>query len=363
MIREIFKKYKVEIEILSPLFIGSGEEWYPNDYIKKEDQIFLIDFDKLFNLCHERKIDFLNIIRNEKFFSKITPSQGKKTQGFDIKKFIDFYKIPVSHIVERKLSLKWNHKRGFRESFPSIKQFIKDNNGNYFIPGSSLKGCLRTLYLWDYLRKRPQLKKFSLIKENNLKKIKKKKDADKKFQKQIESNIDPLFQKFRISDFYFTNSQIAIIQVFRGKIFQFIEVIERGRAEGEIWIEKKGSNTDELNGFLLNYFQKISKEFLFSLSKTKNKTTKLQMRILTGGKVSSLKENEMIIRIGFGKGFDFSTVGGWIKEELGKGGIKFWFKKINIRNLKTVYDFPLTFWKTFDERPLGWIKLTFKEKN
>jgi len=101
------------------------------------------------------------------------------------------------------------------------------------------------------------------------------------------------------------------------------------------------------------------------------------------GKVPSLKENEMIIRLGFGKGFNFTTVGDWIKNSLGFEGIVLWFetkdgikkwlkgesfnkdrfskkaktrfsKKSILAIKKDVFSFPLTYWKTYNDIPLGW---------
>jgi len=116
-----FQRYKIEIELLSPLFIGSGKEWYPNEYYRdlKNDRIFIIDFEKLFKICQEKKIDFTEAIKNEELKSAIKPSQGKKTQGLDINKFIDRYNLPLQKISKREISLKWDYKKGFKESVPS----------------------------------------------------------------------------------------------------------------------------------------------------------------------------------------------------------------------------------------------------
>ena len=44
MSEKLFQKYKVEIEPLSPLFIGSGKEWYPNEYYRDlKNDIILLD--------------------------------------------------------------------------------------------------------------------------------------------------------------------------------------------------------------------------------------------------------------------------------------------------------------------------------
>jgi len=358
MNEKLFQKYKVEIELLSPLFIGSGKEWYPNEYYRdlKNDRIFIIDFEKLFEICQEKKIDFTEAIKNEEFKSVIKPSQGKKTQGFDINKFIDKYNLPLQEISEKEISLKWDHKKGFKESIPSISQFIKDGNGNYFIPGSSLKGCFRTLCLWKEVSFLSEEEKSELIKFNE-RKIKFRKKASDEFQSKIEKKYNSLFQKIRFSDFYFSDFEASITQIFRSGIPQFVEVVEKGKATGEIWIEKFPQEIEEIK---LKRFREISIEFLETLNKSRNTQAKDQMKRVEGG-VPSLKENEMIIRLGFGKGFDFTTVGDWIKESLDFKGLKLWFPNIKQR-LKTVFDFPLTYWKTYNGNSLGWAKLTFEKK-
>ena len=82
-----FKKYKVEIELLSPLFIGSGKEWYPNEYYWDKDNenfLYLIDFEKLRKKCEEKDINLLRSLKEEDFFEKISSPSAKG----EVKSFI-----------------------------------------------------------------------------------------------------------------------------------------------------------------------------------------------------------------------------------------------------------------------------------
>ena len=172
MNENLFQKYKVEIELLSPLFIGSGKEWYPNEYYWNKDRenfLYLIDFEKLREKCKERNIDLLHSLKEERFFEKISsPSAKGEVKSFILTKFIEENKIPLSEITEKVFEVKRDLKRAIK-SFPSVREFIKDGNGNYFIPGSSLKGCLRTLYLWEEISKWSIEEKRHLIKFNKKK--------------------------------------------------------------------------------------------------------------------------------------------------------------------------------------------------
>ena len=196
--------------------------------------------------------------------------------------------------------------------------------------------------------------KSELIKFNESK-IKFKDKASKDFQEKVEKKYNSLFQKIRFSDFYFKDFEVNITQIFRGKIPQFIEMIEKGKATGEIWIEK-----DYLDKLDLKKFKEISTEF-YSSKSHRNQEVKKRLEILETKVFPELKDNEMVIRLGFGKGFDFTTVGDWIKESLGFKGLKLWFPNIK-QKLNTFFDFPLTYWKTYNGNSLGWAKLTFFEK-
>lgn len=352
-----FKKYKVEIELLSPLFIGSGKEWYPNEYYWDKDNenfLYLIDFEKLRKKCEEKNINLLRSLKEEDFFEKISsPSAKGEVKSFILTKFIKENRIPLNEITEKAFEVKRNLKKSV-ESFPSIREFIKDGNGNYFIPGSSLKGCFRTLYLWKEVSFLSKREKSELIKFNE-NKIKFKDKAFKDFQRNVEAKYNLLFQKIKFSDFYFSDFEVNITQIFRGKIPQFVEVVEKGKATGEIWIEK-----DYLDKLDLKKFKEISTEF-YSSKSHRNQEVKKRLEILETKVFPELKDNEMIIRLGFGKGFDFTTVGDWIKESLDFKGLKLWFPNIK-QKLSTVFDFPLTYWKTYNGSSLGWAKLTFFEK-
>ena len=364
MSEKLFQKYKVEIELLSPLFIGSGKEWYPNEYYwdkEKENFLYLANFEKLREKCREKNIDLLHSLKEKRFFEKISsPSAKGEVKSFILTKFIKENRIPLNEITEKAFEVKRDLKKSV-ESFPSIREFIKDGNGNYFIPGSSLKGCFRTLYLWKEVSFLSEEEKSELIKFNE-RKIKFRKKASDEFQNKIEKKYNSLFQKIRFSDFYFSDFEVNITQVFRGKIPQFIEVVEKGKATGEIWTEKFPQEIEEIK---LKRFREISIELLKTLNKSRNVGVKNQMetkdQIKIIEEVSSLKGNEMIIRLGFGKGFDFTTVGNWIKEGLGFRGLRLWFPNIKQR-LNTIFDFPLTYWKVYDKTPfLGWVKLTFEK--
>ncbi len=364
MSEKLFQKYKVEIELLSPLFIGSGKEWYPNEYYwdkEKENFLYLVNFEKLREKCREKNIDLLHSLKEKNFFEKISsPSAKGEVKSFILTKFIKENRIPLNEVTEKAFEVKRDLKKSVK-SFPSIREFIKDGNGNYFIPGSSLKGCFRTLYLWKEVSFLSEEEKSELIKFNG-RKIKFRKKASDEFQNKVEKKYNSLFQKIRFSDFYFSDCEVNITQIFRGKIPQFIEVVEKGKATGEIWIEKFPQEIEEIK---LKRFREISIELLKTLNKSRNVGAKNQMEIKDQIKiieeVSSLKGNEMIIRLGFGKGFDFTTVGNWIKEGLGFRGLRLWFPNIKQR-LNTIFDFPLTYWKVYDKTPfLGWVKLTFEK--
>lgn len=358
---QFFKKYKVSLETITPIFIGSGEMYYPNEYFKSSnEEIYIVDFDKLFTLLRQKNINFEDIIKNKKY--QVNIEDGGK--GFSIGKFIEDYNIPPKIVSSSKFKLKYDS--GFLDTLPPIKKFIKDGNGNYFIPGSSLKGCFRTLYIWEeFYEDKSKIEDKKRKIEDLVSKFKEKKHRKSSFKKElrkigeeIEKEPNKIFSKIRFSDFYFKDYNVFVVQISRIKtinekrgIPQFVEAVVEGKAFGEIWIE------GDIN-LSLEDFKEISKKFIDYLKTSKNTTAKIHLKALNQ---LSFSEEEMLIRLGFGKGFDFVTAGDWIKEALFFRGLKELFPNLKSK-LPDVYHFPVSFWRTaYDNKPLGWVKLKFKQ--
>lgn len=132
---------------LSPLFIGSGAKYSQLDYVHHNNRIHILDFDKLLTQIPPEAIDELTNDINSNFDNNIWRG--------DIKEFLSKYTAEWEKLVEKKYEL--IGKIGKNE----INQFIKTGNQIY-IPGSSVKGAIRTAILFKILTDHPNRKRASI---------------------------------------------------------------------------------------------------------------------------------------------------------------------------------------------------------
>jgi CRISPR-associated protein Csm5 len=148
---------KMELITLSPLHIGDGGELIPFEYIKEDNKIKIYPFDyfidKLYETYKEPKDLLPKLIE-----LKETAKNGLKE---NLKNYFNKAKILISPKYE--ITTKVDIPAG-----NNIKTFIKNLEGPY-IPGSEIKGALRTIFLYGILKN--DIKKKSQF-LNQLEKIK-----------------------------------------------------------------------------------------------------------------------------------------------------------------------------------------------
>jgi len=64
---KLFSSYKIQLEIISPVHIGSGEEYVPTDYVIKNKQLFVINRAKFISKIEKtgKYEEFLSISDSE----------------------------------------------------------------------------------------------------------------------------------------------------------------------------------------------------------------------------------------------------------------------------------------------------------
>lgn len=138
------KNYKITLTAASPLFIGSGQSYYKNEYL------------------YDNRTRKISVINQEALLGWIVAKN--KTQAFEsfmlsnrtdcyLSKFFDEMRIRpenipglITYTVDAGVAIK---KKGV---LMEIKTFIKNADGRPYIPGSSFKGALRTILLTKMLR-------------------------------------------------------------------------------------------------------------------------------------------------------------------------------------------------------------------
>jgi len=150
---KILEKYTLEITTLSPAHIGDGSELTPLDYIMRNRVIHVINEDKLFKELERRRLvnRFINYVESNRRVS-LEDFIKKYMWGVEPKLYENLTKYSLE-ILSKRLEGK------------QISTFIKNSEGEAYIPGSEIKGAIRIALLHSILEKDPA--KISLILRNN----------------------------------------------------------------------------------------------------------------------------------------------------------------------------------------------------
>jgi CRISPR-associated protein Csm5 len=128
------ENFQIELETQSPIFIGSGRMLTKKDYIfdKKNGIIHMVDFSRFINYLKKRSL----LEAYEHYM--LDPSQRNmifflSNHHVRMEDYCQFtaYSIHAGEVM-------------YHEKFRGVSTFIKGPDGNPYIPGSSLKGVLRT---------------------------------------------------------------------------------------------------------------------------------------------------------------------------------------------------------------------------
>jgi len=130
----------MELITFSPLHIGNGEEIIPFEYIQEDNKIKVYSFDyfidKLYKIYKEPKDLLPKLIE-----LKESAKKGLKENLKDYFKKANI-SIPFKYYITTKINIPAEN---------NIKTFIKNLEGPY-IPGSEIKGALRTVFLYGILK-------------------------------------------------------------------------------------------------------------------------------------------------------------------------------------------------------------------
>ncbi len=126
-------KYKIPINILSPIHIGSKDTFYANEYLFLDDEVYRINVVNFFNSSLSRKNQekLIKLIQNEDF-------SLAKLKSIDVDLLKSYSKY---HLINK------------CSSYPvknnvQIECAIKSQN-KFFIPGSSIKGAIKTALFYN----------------------------------------------------------------------------------------------------------------------------------------------------------------------------------------------------------------------
>lgn len=388
---------KCEMKLLSPLHVGNGNELKMVDFYldEKTYKIKFINFDKFINYCIKKDIDLTTKeIRNKEY---------KTGEDFSITKFMNkkrIYLEEVEGLISYSVPAIIEHRN--RESEFAIREFIKC--GGAYIPGSSIKGAIRTAFMWHYLNEKPDGKEIVL---KSLEPWLQKNKISGHLFKSIDDNIsavvfgkDPrndIFRIIRVSDtnlIKYENLEVSEIKIVGNS--QEIPIYVENMKAGDNLVfdidfdefllnDKEASscfkNLDCFN--LMNiksvfktcndFSRNVIKKHLEYFWENYNCEATVDEFEFLLNQAKNCKDDEAILRIGWGGGW-YSTTVGLMLETLPsfttplQGSPKNWeLKKGTIReqfNLgrkpgtnKYSLNFPKTRRVTLENKPLGWVKL------
>lgn len=148
---DFLKHYEMKIQVLSPMHIGSGEKIGKKEYIYLpwDNKVIIPDVRRMLAEIQKRGIERQYadyVLKN----NRDELGNWMKKQGFQKKDFLCFQKYTLD-AGDTLLEPGKQRDQRTRE----ILCFIKDSYGTPFVPGSSIKGMLRTALLAYELIKNP----------------------------------------------------------------------------------------------------------------------------------------------------------------------------------------------------------------
>ncbi|MCI8284799.1 MAG: type III-A CRISPR-associated RAMP protein Csm5 [Firmicutes bacterium] len=135
--RDFLKRYKIKIETIEPVFIGSGKTINKKEYIRKGKKAYIFDPAKMYKgLVALNKGDaYLNYVLERDIKADLNRWLQEQKVKQDIYKDWTVYEVDGGDI------------RFDKNPNKEIQTFVKDAYGKPYIPGSSIKGMLRTILL------------------------------------------------------------------------------------------------------------------------------------------------------------------------------------------------------------------------
>ena len=146
MSKKPFESYPCRLEVCSPIHIGTGDDLTPFDYFVDRDQVIVYNLQKLLRehstftrQLSARSEEFKD--ERDFFLRKILEPEQREDRGYWS------YALDATSAVQRRIQDLQS--RGNRAN---INCFIRDGRVQPYIPGSSLKGAIRTAYAYHVFK-------------------------------------------------------------------------------------------------------------------------------------------------------------------------------------------------------------------
>jgi CRISPR-associated protein Csm5 len=358
---------KLRITTITPVTIGSGAELSPYaDYVTDNRQIYFIDKKKMIEKIAQKGDSYL-----DRYVYGVANGMDNNRSAFDLKDFLLNSKIVQS--IDELISSNCPF-TGNADSKLPIKGIIKSPLAEPYFPGSSIKGALKTVLMYNRLKTNKEGNKTieKAVNDGNFDLL------EKKFEyKEAEIHNKIIQEKViqQVTDSLMLPKTATIVVDCNRKIPLRFECIAKNQiTEFEVTLEnyKWMDLAEQANDYA---FDCLNRE-LDIIEKDKktihyfNQIADIQDVI--NEEIGKNNNNTAYFRIGFGKGYYLNSLGIAIYDYVSQKGKEFLYDKFEyfinqqfakkdrfgIKQEIALEDFPKTrLFVTKTQEPLGWIKV------
>lgn len=137
-----YRTFQFSLLAMAPIHIGNGEKYTSREFIYENGYFYFPDMGKFYNRMVEKSYDQ----KFERFLQEAKPSaRNNRLISFLEDNRISDRNFGGYRIIETELETNNNYLRG--GALNQVSKFIRDSFGNPYIPGSSLKGAIRTIFM------------------------------------------------------------------------------------------------------------------------------------------------------------------------------------------------------------------------
>ena len=139
-----YRTFQFSLLAMAPIHIGNGEKYTSREFIYENGYFYFPDMGKFYNRMVEKGYDQ----KFERFLQETKPSARNNR----LISFLDDNRISNRdfggyRIVETGLEIEKNNRDSKLGTINEVAKFIRDPFGSPYIPGSSLKGAIRTILM------------------------------------------------------------------------------------------------------------------------------------------------------------------------------------------------------------------------
>ncbi|MDR1834746.1 MAG: type III-A CRISPR-associated RAMP protein Csm5 [Fusobacteriaceae bacterium] len=140
---------------MTPLFIGSGKSIGKKEYAfsLKDKKVYIPDIKKLYEKLYEKKIApaFIKYIQDPRADDLLAWLEQNKVKTSEFEECLSYVLDANDGIIKEKE--RYGNRIVEKLANKEIAAFLKDAYGNPYVPGSSVKGALRSIILHDSIAK------------------------------------------------------------------------------------------------------------------------------------------------------------------------------------------------------------------